>query len=71
MVTKGFIQRQNIDYLDTFAPVTRISSIGVLFALTSIYKLFVHQMDVKTAFLNGKLEEEIYMMQPEGCVAPS
>jgi hypothetical protein len=68
LVAKGFSQKQNIDYFDTFAPVTRISSIRVLIALASIYKLVIHQMDVKTAFLNGDLEEEIYMSQPEGCV---
>ena len=70
LVAKGFTQKQNIDYFDTFAPVTRISSIRILFALASIYKLIVHQMDVKTTFLNGDLEEEIYMEQPEGCKIP-
>jgi len=56
LVAKGFSQKQNIDYLDTFAPVTRISSVRVLIALASIYKLVIHQMDVKTTFLNGDLE---------------
>ena len=51
-----------------FALVTRISSIRILIALASIHKLFIYQMDVKTAFLNGDLEEEIYMLQPEGCI---
>ncbi|XP_068492265.1 uncharacterized protein [Phaseolus vulgaris] len=68
LVAKGFTKKHNIDYFDTFAPVTRISSIRVLLALTSIHKLVIHQMDVKTTFLNGELEEEIYMTQPEGCV---
>ena len=68
LVAKGFTQKHNLDYFDTFAPVTRISSIRVLIALAAIHKLFIHQMDVKTAFLNGELEEEIYMVQPEGCV---
>ena len=68
LVAKGFTQKHNIDYFDTFAPVTRISSIRILIALASIYKLVIHQMDVKTALLNGDLEEEIYMVQPEGCV---
>ncbi|OMO89770.1 Integrase, catalytic core [Corchorus capsularis] len=63
LVAKGFTQKENIDYFDTFAPVTRISSIRVLIALASIYKPVIHQMDVKTAFLNGDLEDEIYMMQ--------
>ena len=69
-MAKGFSQKQNIDYFDTFASVTRIASICVLIALASIHKLITHQIDVKTAFLNGDLEEEIYMTQPEGCVEP-
>ena len=48
--------------------MTRISSIRVLIALASVHNLVIHQMDVKTAFLNGELEEEIYMDQPEGCM---
>jgi len=68
LVAKGFTQKQNVDYFDTYAPVTRISSIRVLFTLASIHKLFIHQLNVKTVFLNGDLEEEIYMDQPEGCV---
>lgn len=70
LVAKGFSQKKDIDYFDTYAPVTRISSIRILIALASINKLIIHQMDVKTAFLNGDLEEEIYMDQPEGCVIP-
>ncbi|GKA90633.1 zinc finger, CCHC-type containing protein [Tanacetum coccineum] len=63
-------QRQGVDYFDTYAPVARITSIRVLFALASIYNLPIHQMDVKTAFLNGDLDEEVYMKQPEGFVLP-
>ena len=69
LVAKGFNQKKDIDYFDTYAPVSRISSIRVLIALAAVHNLIVHQMDVKTAFLNGDLEEEIYMDQPEGCVA--
>ena len=68
LVAKGFSQKQNVDYFYTFAPITRIYSIRILIALASIHKLFIHQMDVKTTFLNGDLEEEIYMLQPEGCI---
>ena len=50
--------------------MARIVSIRVLFALASIYDLYVHQMDVKTAFLNDDLVEEVYMEQPEGFVLP-
>ncbi|GJU74508.1 retrovirus-related pol polyprotein from transposon TNT 1-94 [Tanacetum coccineum] len=70
LVIQGFSQRQGIDYFDTYAPVARITSIRVLFALTSIYNLHIHQMNVKTAFLNCDLDEEVYMKQPEGFVLP-
>ena len=68
LVAKGFKQKEGIDYFDTYAPVARITSIRVLMALASIFDLYVHQMDVKTAFLNGDLDEEVYMEQPEGFV---
>ena len=66
----SFKQRNDVDYFDNFAPMTRITSSRVLIALASIHILVIHQMDVKTAFLNGDLEEKIYMEQPEGCVIP-
>ena len=70
LVAKGFKQRKGVDYFDTYVPVARITSICVLLALASIYKLIVHQMVVKTAFLNGDLDEEVYMEQLEGFVLP-
>ena len=70
LVAKGCSQKQNIDYFDTFSLVTRISSIHILIVLASIHKLFIHSMDVKTVFLNGDLEEEIYMLQHKGCIIP-
>ena len=70
LVTKGFKQRNDVDYFDAFASVTRITSIKVLITLAFIHNLVIHQMDVKTAFLNEDLEEEIYMEQPEGCIVP-
>ena len=63
LVAKGFRQREGIDYFDTYAPVARITSIHVLVALESIYKLVVHQMDVKITFLNGNLDKDVYMDQ--------
>ena len=58
LVAKGFSQKPNIDYFDTFALVTRISSIWMLLALASIHRLVIHQMDVKTTFLNGELRKK-------------
>jgi len=54
----------------TYSPVTKITIIRTLIALAAIFNLIVHQMDVKTTFLNGDIEEEIYMTQPKGCVVP-
>ncbi|KAL0392270.1 UNVERIFIED_CONTAM: Retrovirus-related Pol polyprotein from transposon TNT 1-94 [Sesamum radiatum] len=68
LVAKGFKQKEGLDFFDTYSPVTRITSIRVLIAVAALYDLEIHQMDVKTAFLNGKLDEEIYMEQPEGFV---
>ncbi|XP_073046157.1 uncharacterized protein [Primulina eburnea] len=65
LTTKGFRQKEGVDYFDTYAPIVRITSIRALFALASFYNLHVHQMDVKTTFLNGELDEKIYMKQPK------
>ncbi|KAJ0462894.1 putative RNA-directed DNA polymerase [Helianthus annuus] len=70
LVIKGFRQKEGLDYFDTYSPVTRITSIRLVLAIAALRNLEVHQMDVKTAFLNGNLEEEIYMEQPEGFFRP-
>ncbi|GJY52573.1 zinc finger, CCHC-type containing protein [Tanacetum coccineum] len=70
LVIQGFRQKEGIDYFDTYAPVARITTIRLLLALATIHNLVIHQMDVKTAFLNGDLDEEVYMKQPEGFVMP-
>ena len=66
LVARGFTQEYMLDYEETFAPVARISSLRLILALSNQFDLQVHHMDVKTAFLNGKLKEEIYMFVPQG-----
>ena len=68
LVAKGYSQKYGADYDETFSPVVRFSSIRTLLAFAVQNNLHVHQMDVVTAFLNGHLEEESYMEQPEGYV---
>jgi len=68
LVAKGYTQTQGIDYDETFSPVAKIKSIRILLAIAAFHDYEVWQMDVKTAFLNGKLDEDVYMAQPEGFV---
>ena len=69
LVAKGFTQREGVDYEATFSPVSSKDSFRVIMALVAHFDMELHQMDVKTVFLNGDLNEEVYMMQPEGFVA--
>ncbi|KAI5316951.1 hypothetical protein L3X38_036658 [Prunus dulcis] len=71
LVAKGFTQKKGIDYFDTDSSVSRITNIRTSIALASVHNLVIHQMDVKTAFLNGDLDEELYMEQPEGFIVKS
>ena len=68
LVVKGYRQKEGLDYFDSYSPVTRITSIRMLISIAALFKLEIHQIDVKTTFLNGDLNEEIYMEQPEGFV---
>ncbi|KAG8481669.1 hypothetical protein CXB51_026598 [Gossypium anomalum] len=68
LVVKGFSQKYGLDYMETFAPVARLDTIGLLIALAYQKQWKIHQLDVKSAFLNGFLEEEIYIDQPQGFV---
>jgi hypothetical protein len=68
LVAKGFTQREGIDYKETFSPVSSKDSFRIVMALVAHFDLELHQMDVKTAFLNGDLDEDVYMTQPEGFV---
>jgi len=70
LVAKGFTQIFGIDYDETFSPVARFESLRLLLALAALEDWEIHQMDVKSAFLNGLLDEEIYMEQPQGFVDP-
>ena len=64
LVARGFTQTHGLDYTETFTPVLRMTSLRLLLAIATHFNFTVHQMDVKTAFLNGELEEDIYMQQP-------
>lgn len=66
LVVKGYSQKKGIDFEEIFAPVVKMPSIRIVLGLAASLDLEVEQMDVKTAFLHGELEEEIYMEQPEG-----
>ena len=66
LVAQGYTQKFGTDYDETFCPVVRQESLRVLMALSVQHSLQLHQMDVTTAFLNGTLEEEVFMKQPEG-----
>ena len=70
LVIKGYKQTKGLDYFDTYSPVTRINSIRMVLAISISKNLEVYQMEVEIAFLNGDLDEEIYMEQPEGFSTP-
>ena len=70
LVAKGFKQILGVDYDETFSPVAMFKSIRILLAIAAFHDYEIWQMDVKTAFLNGNLEEDVYMTQPEGFEDP-
>ena len=70
LMAQGYSHTQGVDYEDVFSPVARYSSIRTLLALANAYDLEVHQMDVKTAFLNGTVNHDIYMSRPERFIDP-
>ncbi|GJW18660.1 retrotransposon protein, putative, ty1-copia subclass [Tanacetum coccineum] len=71
LVAKGYTQLYGVDYEETFSPVADIRAIRILISIAAYYDYEIWQMDVKTTFLNGYLDEDIYMVQPEGFVDPN
>jgi hypothetical protein len=67
-VAKGYTQKEGKDFFDSYSLVARLTTICLLLSLTASHGLLVHQMNIKKIFLNGELEEEIYMTQPDGFV---
>jgi hypothetical protein len=64
------MQIEGLDYTNTFTPVAKYNTVHVLLSMVTKFDLELDQMDVKTAFLNGQLDEEIYMRQPPGFEDP-
>jgi hypothetical protein len=71
LVAQGYTQVEGLDFDETFAPVARLESIRLLLGVACIQKFKLFQMDVKSAFLNGYLHEEVYVEQPKGFVDPN
>ena len=70
LVAQGYTQVEGIDFDETFAPVARLEAIRILLGYANHHNIILYQMDVKSAFLNGKLEEEVYVAQPPGFEDP-
>ena len=68
LVAKGYTQKEGIEFEDTFALIAKLNTNRVLVALATTHKWKIHQLDVKSAFLNGDLKEEVYLVHPEGFV---
>ena len=65
LIVKGFQQKEGIDYTEIFSPVVKISTIKLVLGMVTAENLHLEQLDVKTAFLHGDLEEDLYMIQPK------
>ena len=70
LMVKGYSQRKGIDYAKIFSSAVKLTSIRIMLSVVASDNLHLEQMDVKTAFLHGDLDKEIYMQQPEGFVVP-
>ncbi|GJY36861.1 retrovirus-related pol polyprotein from transposon TNT 1-94 [Tanacetum coccineum] len=71
LVTRGYRQKEGINFEESFAPVARLEAITIFLVFVAHMNMVVYQMDVKTAFLNGNLREEVYVSQPDGFVNPN
>lgn len=71
MVAKGFKQIEGVDYDETFSPVAMVKSIRIILTIAAFHDYEIWQMEVKAAFLNGDLKEDVYMTQPHGFVDPN
>ena len=69
LVAKGYSQTYGVDYSNTFSPVAKLRSVRLFISLTTSHDLDLHQLDIKIVFLNGDLQEEVYMEQPSSFVA--
>nr|GEV05539.1 integrase, catalytic region, zinc finger, CCHC-type, peptidase aspartic, catalytic [Tanacetum cinerariifolium] len=69
-VAKGYAQEEGIDFEESFAPVARLEALWIFIAYAAHKYFLIYQMDVKTAFLNGPLKEEVYVAQLDGFVDP-
>ena len=66
LVVNGFQQKEGIDYIEIFSPVVKMSTIRLVLGMVAAENLHLEQLDVKTVFLYGDLEEDLYMIQPKG-----
>nr|GEX55721.1 putative retrotransposon Ty1-copia subclass protein [Tanacetum cinerariifolium] len=71
LVSKGYTQLYEVNYEETFSTVANIRAISILISIAAFYDYEIWKMDIKTAFLNGYLDEDIYMVQPKGFVDPN
>ena len=68
LVAKGYVQQPEVDFEEVYAPVARLESVRLVLAVAAHFGWGVHHMDVKSAFLNGELQEEVYVQQPPGFI---